>query len=114
MLIGNLLLGLALVPLLLVLETSGRYALIILFALLFGMLFSYTVVKIPALEMHHHILGTGILSVASFIVMTYMVSVAETLAFTLRLGDVGDPIGLGLLYGLVFLVPYAIVHALRT
>jgi len=104
---GNFIISIALMPFLLVLSGFSLFLFVIALGLSFGLLFELLVRGIENLEVKHHLfLGITIpvVALASFVI------ISDNLKKLIGIESPHDPIIVGAVYGISFILPYISYH----
>ncbi len=105
-LVGNFIVSYALVPLMVLINNLNIYFIILIIAGSFGVLFT-SVVKDIDLHIHHDLLLLMIIPLVAFVNFFIITTIANSLSKAYMLDSSHLPAGVGLVYALAFLAPYA-------
>jgi hypothetical protein len=103
--IGNLIISIALIPVLLALKGAQLYTVIITLGLAFGLLFELLIRGIENLETKHHLfLGIiiPVIAVINFII------VSNNMKTFIGIENPQNPVIVGIVYAVAFILPYAV------
>lgn len=102
----NFLVTLALIPFILFLDPLQIYFTVGLLGLVFGLLFNMLVRDIEHLRVHHHMLAIIFIPIMALINFYVISSIVTRITEPLGLTKSVNPLLLGLVYAVIFLLPY--------
>lgn len=104
--IGNLLISVALIPLLLAVNKTLLYLTIIIFALLIGFLYNFLIRDIGHLERKHHLLAGVIIPLIALFNIFLVTSISNLILKNLRLENLHHPLIPAIVFAFFLMVPY--------
>ncbi len=104
--IGNLLIGVVLVPLMLVLSSTFLYVIIAILGIGFGSMFHLLLNDIEHIDQRHHVIAGVFLPAIALITIYVIVDVVNYLSRALNIPSLHSPIILSVIYVVSFTVPY--------
>ena len=107
-LLGTILLSLILIPILIVNNNAWSYILTAIFGFLLGALIVIIIKDLHWLEHHHHVLITILIPVIAIFNFFIVVTRVNKLNNSLGLEAYHDPLVIGLIYLICFVVPYGV------
>lgn len=105
---GNFIIALALVPVLLALEGSLIYIIVITIGVSFGLLFELLIRTIDHLEQSHHTILALLIPVVAVLTLLSIVLFANALQTTLQLKNNQNALVVACIYAVSFMLPYVV------
>ena len=105
---ANILVSLVLIPFIIALNTLGLYLIVALMAGVIGFLYNFLVNDIGHLEKKHHVLAGILVPLIAIGNLFMMVMVANRFTADLKLENSHDPLMIGIVFAIVFIIPYLI------
>lgn len=106
MILGNLVIAVVMIPFLLVLTSSTVYAVLAVLAFSFGLLFNLVINDIENIDPQHHIIAGLFIPAFAIVTVFVMVGVATRLGQVIQFPVKENPILIGLVYVVAFMLPY--------
>lgn len=103
---GNITISIALIPSLIVLNSTSLYLVIIIIGLSFGFLFELVIRSIEHLEAKHYIFLSILVPVIAIINFVIIVNFSNEFAGIMNIGNTNNPVLIGLAYSLSFMFPF--------
>ncbi|MFH1511615.1 MAG: hypothetical protein ABIF10_08045 [Candidatus Woesearchaeota archaeon] len=111
----NFIIGLLFVPLLLVMGGLLMYSVIVSVGLCFGFLFENLVMNFDDFSHHHHVLLIAIVpAIAAISVLVFSQIANQLILFFDLPGILHNSLLVGLVYGLSFMLPFALKHTIKS
>lgn len=107
LLVCNFVMSVTLIPFILVLSGFKFYLLVALLGFVFGFLFNIIINDIEHIEAKHHVFAVVFIPFVAIINIWIMVGVSNKIASMLNILKYEDPLLPGMLYTIVFILPYA-------
>jgi len=109
--IVNLVIAIVLIPFLMVFTSSfALYTVIIVTAFFFGILVNILITDIEHIERKHHLFAFVFIPVIGLVTFIISVSIANGVSEMLEINLRHNPIVVGLVYVIVFIIPYVIAN----
>jgi len=109
--IANLVIAIVLIPILIVFTSSfALYTIIIVTAFFFGILVNILITDVEHIERKHHLFAFVFIPVIGLITFIISVSIANSVSAMLEMNLEHNPIVVGLVYVVVFIIPYVIAN----
>jgi hypothetical protein len=102
-LIGNFVISISLIPILIILEGTILYVVIIILGVSFGLLFELLIRTLENLETKHH-LFLGII-IPTITIINFII-VSNNMGKLIGVEPIQDPIVIGAIYSIAFILPY--------
>jgi len=109
MLLGNIILSIALIPVILILDGIILYSILILLSLSFGF-WSYYIFEDYELKAHHHILSKVFLPSLLFVAVFLSTLFSNWLSLSLNTYSSKNPLYIGLVFLVAFIVPIIFIE----
>jgi len=106
--VGNFIISIALIPVLLALNGFQLYIVVLTLAFSFGLLFELLIRTIGHLQTKHHIFLSIIIPIIALINFFIIVLVANSLEEILKIENTQNPILVGIVYAVGFILPYSV------
>lgn len=104
-LIGNFVVSVVLIPMLLAYYSFHLYLMIVLMALTFGVVFTLLIKEIDDLTQTHYIMAGIFIPAVAIINVIFITNLANTLIQILKIGTQHNPLVIGIVYGVTFVLP---------
>ena len=110
--VTNMLVGILFVPLLLVLNSFRMYFVIVCFGVCFGLLFENLLSNFGELSHHHYLLLIGMVpAIAAVSILVFAEIANQAILFFGLPNIVHESLLIALVYGLSFMLPFALKHS---
>ena len=106
--IGNLIVSIALIPVLLALKSFQLYLVIITIGVSFGLLFELLIRTIEHLETKHHIFLSVIIPIIAVVNIIIIVLFSNRLEEMINIQNPQNPFLIGVVYAVAFMLPYVV------
>ena len=109
----NFTIAVILLPLMLLMEGWVVYIIVGIIGLLFGFIFDFLIRDLEHLEKRHHLFAAGVIPMIAILDLFLIQLVAKNIASILRIQVVQNPLMLGSLYLLAFLMPFTYSYMVK-
>lgn len=113
LLVSNFAISIVLIPFLIILEKVPLYLIISLIGIMFGALFKLTLESISNLENKHHYIAQFFIPALAIINIAVITVLSNKLDVLLELNIIHNPVTLGLIYALAFILPFIYIKILK-
>ena len=105
---ANFAISIALIPLFMVLKGMFLYFVVIVLGVVFGLLFEIVIRSIEHLEKKHHVFLAILIPLVALANVFVVTRISNNLTSTLNLVNLQNPLIVGLIYAVSFVLPYII------